>query len=630
MIVGGRKLLVERAYQHFSEGDYIGALRAYQEAGEEYGRHLFEANIDICHARMRQSGPADGRALTSTPFWQMFSINELIPYRVSGGMMFDESDLANSKACVARVVFFDKDRREIAPPYPGIPLSTTVGSYFYISADQGLLLQLIPPKGATDAAIGLQRWHAEGPVRLEGELDCAPELQPKNQELTRFEIPYGSSHAEPRRQSEIKVAAILDEFTLECFRHEVNLTELAPDDWEAQIEACDPDFLFVESCWFGNQSQWGGLIYGYNANGTNRMADLLEVLKHCNRKAIPTVFWAKEDPVHYSRFAPTAKLFDYVFTTDANMVPAYQKDFGIDAEPMSFFCQPRLHNPLPVLMRQDKAAFAGSYYGEKKERCEDFHRIMNAFERSAVDVDIFDRCLERGVTHLQFPDKYKRKVVGYLEPHEMYKAYKGYRYTINLNTVKHSPTMFARRVYESLASGTPVVSNYSEGVITQFGGIVCASDSEQEIAEYIQRLKDPGEYEKITVRGIREALGRHTLSDRLEQVCRRLGIPLVPHLPMINGIYTVATEGEAEMARAQFQKQGYLRKRLVLNLKNSNLLYPYLNQNTEEEVFRVPTEFEQPLGGMDISMRVDEEYPDTYLEDIAIQTQYGPDSGAQL
>ena len=67
------------------------------------------------------------------------------------------------------------------------------------------------------------------------------------------------------------------------------------------------------------------------------------------------------------------------------------------------------------------------------------------------------------------PERYKQNVVGHLKPDEMWKAYKGYKYTINMNSVKQSPTMFARRVYESLASGTPVVSNYSKGVVEQFG-----------------------------------------------------------------------------------------------------------------------------------------------------------------
>jgi glycosyltransferase involved in cell wall biosynthesis len=425
-----------------------------------------------------------------------------------------------------------------------------------------------------------------------------------------------------RKLSDVRVAAILDEFTMQCFKLEVDLTPITPGNWEAELAEAQPDLLFVESCWFGNGNSWSGLIYGDTSNGVNRMAELLKVINYCRKQGIPTVFWSKEDPVHFSRFGPTAKLFDYVYTTDANMVPEYQKEFGIDAEPLCFFCQPQLHNPLPLISRNDKAAFAGSYYSDKVERCEDFQTIMQSLEQAGVDYDIYDRCLKRGVAHLEFPEYFKKHVVGYLEPDEMWKAYKGYRYTVNLNSVKHSPTMFARRVYESLASGTPVISNYSEGAITQFGGIVCASDRQEDIVAYVERLSDPEAYAAVSAQGVRETLGRHTLADRLEQVFERLGIPVIPHLPLANALYTASSELEVEQARAHFQAQQYHHKRLVINLENSNVLYPYLNRNSEEEVFRVLTEFAKPLDGIEIPMSLGQKYSVTHLEDGAIKTQY--------
>ncbi|MHC9037627.1 hypothetical protein ACYTTR_18065, partial [Cobetia marina] len=129
---------------------------------------------------------------------------------------------------------------------------------------------------------------------------------------------------------------------------------------------------------------------------------------------------------------------------------------------------------------------------------------------------------------------------------------------------------------------------------------------------------------------VRETLGRHTLADRLEQVCERLGIPVVPHLPLANAVYTAGTEQEVEQARAHFQAQHYHRKRLVLNLENSNVLYPYLNRNSEEEVFRVLTEFAKPLEGIEVPMSLNQQYPETHLEDAAIKTQYQSDMPVEL
>lgn len=562
--------------------------------------------------------------LSQKPLWFEFSIDEVVPHSVYGRLVLEDETDNTKPACLARIQYLDTGGKPLAPPYSDLPISETIGPFSYLNVDREEILQLIPPFGARTLRLGIQTWSAKhnifikGPVRCKNLLAVSTKAGPTPKCLPRV----ASLSNCARLLKEIKIAAILDEFTMECFRHEVQLTTLTPNDWESELETSQPDMLFVESCWFGNDNQWGGLIYNYTSNGPNKMSELIKVIAYCRSMGVPTVFWAKEDPVHYKRFAPTAKLFDYVYTSDVNMVQAYKNDFGIDAEALSFFCQPRVHNPVPVIKRNNKAAFAGSYYSDKIERCEDFHSILKGLDQAGINYDIYDRCLERGVEHLQYPEYLQKCIVGYLEPSEMWKAYKGYRYTINLNTVKHSPTMFARRVYESLASGTPVISNYSEGVVTQFGGIVCASDRQKDMVDFLFRLQDPFEYQVISERGVRETLGRHTLADRLEQVCERLSIRVKTHLPIVNAIYTASTEAEVEQARSNFKKQGYHRKRLVVTLQNSSILYPYLNKNTNEEVFRVLTQFAKAPEGLEVNMELEGAYPETYLEDQAIETQY--------
>lgn len=419
-----------------------------------------------------------------------------------------------------------------------------------------------------------------------------------------------------------KIAVILDEFSYECISVTSITCLLKPLKWRAQINNFQPDFLFVESCWFGNNNQWGSLIYGNSYNAPNQMDELAKVVEYCKKEGIPTVFWSKEDPVHYDKFAPTAKLFDYVFTTDVNMVENYQKDYGIDAESLCFFCQPAVHNPIEVIPRKNKAAFAGSYYSTKTERCADFDVLIDALKRANVEYDIFDRCLYRKESNLKFPERFKQSVVGHLKPDEMWKAYKGYKYTINMNSVKQSPTMFARRVYESLASGTPVVSNYSKGVVEQFGDIVCASDNPDEIVSFLEKMQDESEYRKVVEKGVREVLSKHTVADRLKQICSRIGIAITDHLPNAYLIANVSTIQEAEHAYTVFTNQTYRNKHLVVNMTNESALYPYLLKTNSNTTFRLVNEFTQPPKGLRVELTMDKELPTTALEDAALKTMY--------
>lgn len=579
------------------------------------------ASLNLTNKKTYEEPVVKRFELTREPTWFNYSVRAHTPHVVKATVIYSDAKESIERGCVARIVYVDANGRDIPGPYSGVARSKLISDFVYLPPNTDQIIRLMPPRNAVKVEIGLHKWNAKSQVYLADEPSCEV-LGGEKRSVLRSGKAAISNTQSAIELKDLKVAGILDEFTAECFQHEVKLNLITPDNWLQSIKAERPDLLFVESCWFGNGNTWSGLIFGYTSNGANKMDELIALIEYCRTENIPTVFWAKEDPVHFSRFAPTAKLFDYVFTTDSNMVPEYESQYGIEAESLSFFCQPKVHNPIQSIPRNKRAAFAGSYYSDKKERCENFHTIMDALENASIDVDIYDRCFDRGLAHFTFPDKFGDKVIGSLKPEEMWRAYKGYRYTVNLNTVKHSPTMFARRVYESLASGTPVISNYSQGVITQFGGIVCASDNDKEILDFLDKLQDEATYQNVAKLGAREALGRHTLADRLESVCARLGINVKPHLPLANLEITASTEQEVEQAINLFEQQTYLRKKLIVNLENSNVLYPYLNRNSDEEVFRVKTEFAKPLSGITVEHTIGDSIEEFALEDAAIATQY--------
>ncbi|MBL3684624.1 glycosyltransferase (plasmid) [Sinorhizobium meliloti] len=84
-----------------------------------------------------------------------------------------------------------------------------------------------------------------------------------------------------------------------------------------------------------------------------------------------------------------------------------------------------------------------------------------------------------------------------------------------MNTIKQSQTMFARRVFELLASNTVVVSNFSRGVRLLFGDLVISSD---DAAELHRRLKpfcaNDIDYRKFRLLGLRKVMEEHTYADR--------------------------------------------------------------------------------------------------------------------
>ncbi|SNT76889.1 Glycosyl transferases group 1 [Paracoccus seriniphilus] len=379
-----------------------------------------------------------------------------------------------------------------------------------------------------------------------------------------------------RLTSDLKVACVLDEFTAECLSHEVTLMKVTREGWQAELERTRPDFLLVESCWRGNDGNWGTLTKG--SGGAKKLGGLL---RYCKKSGIPTVFWNKEDPPHYEKFGAIAALFDLAITTDVNMVPRYKKDFGINVHPLSFGAQPKVHNPKPIIPRLKKAVFAGSYYRDKPKRCEDFDQVMGQLKSAGVSCDIFDRNFNKGNEKFSFPGRYQSSIMGNLPPDEVWRAHKGYKYQVNMNSVQDSATMFARRVYESLASGTPVISNDSLGVRELFGDVVIMS-CERSIADQLQELEaSPHAYQSLALRGVRAVMREHTYGHRIQTLCRLIGIDVAVALPKVTLAVSARCLEDIQRARRLFEAQTAQRKRLFIELENFDMAHQLLNDSNQ-------------------------------------------------
>lgn len=437
----------------------------------------------------------------------------------------------------------------------------------------------------------------------------------------------------PRNLKDIKIAAIVDEFTEAALKKECKLIQFTPQNWLEVLSREQPDILFVESAWQGYKGTWNKKV-GYYGEENNR--SLFDLINWCKSNNIPTVFWNKEDPVHFSRFIEIAKHFDYVFTTDKNMVPKYIKELGhenVDALP--FAAQPLIHNPIKLVdKKEDKACFAGSYYHHHKERSKDMNTLLDA--ASKFGLDIYDRNYEKTSKGLMpnhtFPDRFKPFIKGTLKYYEIDKAYKGYKVSMNVNTVKDSETMFSRRVFESLACGTPVVSNYSKGLVNMLGKYVTASDNYEELKQAFDKLlNDKNEYEKVSLLGMREVLRNHTYSVRLKKVLDKVGINIKDQEPSITIIGIANSPEEFENIIHLFKKQKYKNKELYILIDTFEGYLDYFNKYNCNSIKTFIKKYVEKNYN-NISELVDSQYfcyfnpndfyGENYLLDLSLATKY--------
>lgn len=419
---------------------------------------------------------------------------------------------------------------------------------------------------------------------------------------------------------ELRVAAIMDQFTLESYRPECHLLELTPANWMNEIQEFNPELLFIESAWKGKDDLWYRKI-------DRSSKEIYELTHYCHEQNIPVIFWNKEDPVYTAQFMTTASMADVVFTTDIDCVQRYKTELEHDrVYHLHFAAQPLLHNPVEKYDRKDKFCFAGAYYHKYKHRAEIFDKFAQVFLKTK-GIDIYDRNYQNARPEHAFPEHYDSYILGSLPSSQIDIAYKGYMYGINMNSVQQSQTMFARRVFEMMASNTITVGNYSRGLKNYFGDLTICTDDDRTLENCLQEYSsDSCTARKYRLAGLRAVLSGHLYEDRLDYIVQKVfGISLKTALPMVAMVACCQNEHQANHAIKVFRRQKYPNKRLYILGQQTAETAEDIKSFTQEDAHNMSASLE----GVDYYACVCSEdyYGPNYLSDLALTCRYGVYSG---
>ena len=355
----------------------------------------------------------------------------------------------------------------------------------------------------------------------------------------------------PTDPRDLRVAAVLDEMSANCFGPECDLLTFDSEHWEERLEEHQPHLLLVESAWRGNGESWRYMVGTYPSPHPQGLPRLRALVDWCRKRDIPTAFWGKEDPIHFDRFKEGAALFDYVFTTDSNCVPRYeqlQREGSGPVRALPFAAQPRIHNPISIdRERRDSPCFAGTYYRNRhQDRRQSLEMLLDAAR--PFGLVIYDRTFDWDNDSFGFPERFLPHVEGSLPYSEVVREYKSHKVFLNVNSVIDSPTMFSRRVFELLACDAAVVSTESAGIERIFGDLVPVVTTMEEATAALTRLIGDEDHRRETVtRARRLVMTEHTYRQRLALIAQTMGYSVSPDLG--DGIAALALVDDAEQAR---------------------------------------------------------------------------------
>lgn len=584
------KSLVQKAASAFSQGNYIEALTIYQKIADQIGDKNFSANMQLCIKRMgvfladHESNKsyllshAHDKALTLD---QVALVIKIPTTRINRVDIFGFSNYNNVKdkkhpRALASIQYFDKNCQQLLGEFKGLAKSEKYGDFYYINDTRGeycKLFTLYPPEAAIYARIEFHPFSLKSgeSIAISNKIDCkfTQQVHPTctgnthNSDLSILGWPPLAD------TGQIRMMSIFDEFSRECFAPHANLIEPRPDNAIPLLKRDKPELLFVESTWRGNKSTWQYRVAQYAHPPGNELSNLVD---ECKKSGVPTVFWNKEDPVHFDNFINSAEKFDYIFTTAEEAIPRYKARSTAKVHALPFAAEVNLHNPIGSAQRNDRVCFAGSYYANRfKERRDDQLMLLDA--ASTFNLDIFDRNAGVVSRDFSFPARFDSFIRDKLPYTEMSKAYRQYRVFLNVNSVIDSTTMFSRRVFELLACGTPIVSTVSIGIDHMFGkDLVWTVRDKREAEEAIRHLmQDDQEWRRRSLEGIRKVFSEHTFAHRFDQVLRITGVHagILPERRVLL-VGEVSNHAEADALIAMQARQVLVRSKTHMLLISSN------------------------------------------------------------
>jgi glycosyltransferase involved in cell wall biosynthesis len=324
----------------------------------------------------------------------------------------------------------------------------------------------------------------------------------------------GSHHFEKLKLS---IGVIADESMFNFYKDSCEEVHyLSPSNYWDVLNNHSLDAVIYVTCWKGLEGdEWRGIKFREEPKHA-----LEDILSYCKATRIPAVFQSIEDPSNFDYFLPVASKFDHVFTTDINCIEKYKA--ALEHENVyygEYGANPIINNPIGSFRHNlPRALFSGSYPERYPERTRDMKMVFDSFEDAENTLTIIDRNFDSN--DFEYPEKYQTSIIGPL-PHDLLqKVHKLFRYSINFNSIKNSPTMCAMRIYELQAQGKPLISNYAKSVFNQFPEvrIVPYWTNLREIGDKDQRLEEVALAQRALIRIMVQKTSYHVVANAFKQI----------------------------------------------------------------------------------------------------------------
>ncbi|UAC49112.1 glycosyltransferase [Bacillus aquiflavi] len=187
---------------------------------------------------------------------------------------------------------------------------------------------------------------------------------------------------------------------------------------------------------------------------------------------------------------------------------------------------------------------------------------------SIYGLEIYDRNYHRKSSGFKYPVSFQKYIVGSLPYDQLVQQYKKYKIGLNVNSVKNSPTMCSRRIYELLASGVMVVSTHSAAVEQMFKNIVQIVPDYKTMKTSLKFTLNHDDWRvKKELEGQRLIFSSHTYAHRLYTIAKSCGIHVKKTYQInVHVISYAQNRKDVKNILTSYKAQDYSHKKLTIFL----------------------------------------------------------------
>lgn len=291
----------------------------------------------------------------------------------------------------------------------------------------------------------------------------------------------------------LKIALISDSLTSTCLKRVCKVQDLTPLNYKLVLKYWKPDLLFTEATWHGWRKRWQYKVASFPDHRKRNNRAFQNVAAYARDLNIPSLFWNREDGVHFERFIDSASCFDHIFTVDSNCIEKYKARIPHTktVNALMFAAEPSLHYPSADGFKYKRACFLGSYSLHVHDQRRHWQDML--FQAAApLGLTVFDRNSDRKSDRYRYPELSWMDVKKSLPHDKTPAAYRDYMVSLNVNTVTDSDTMFSRRLVEIMSCGGITVTTPAQSVTRLFADHCHIVSSTTEANDLLARFARDG------------------------------------------------------------------------------------------------------------------------------------------